>query len=84
MIHWLNAIDRGGLIHVKNDVYELYMDIEKELCNHLSPPIFTEQMKESISQAANVQFLWYLTSGDWEESSANALLGMIIDEYLTM
>ena len=84
---WLNEIDRGGLIHVKNDVYELFMEIEKELRNHLrsnSPPSFTEQMKESISQAANVQFLWYLTSGDWEESSANAFLGMVIDEYLTM
>jgi len=41
-------------------------------------------MKESITQAANVQFFWYLTSSDWEENNAKALLEMIVGEYITI
>ena len=56
---WINAIDRGGLIHINNDTYELFLAMEKELRNHLKsadPPTLTKEVKDSISQAANVQF----------------------------
>ena len=32
---WINAIDHGGLIHIDNDTYELFLAMEKELRNHL-------------------------------------------------
>ena len=84
---WINAIDRGGLIHINNDTYELFLAMEKELRVHLkstSPPTLTEQVKQSIGQAANVQYFWYLIASDWEESSAKVLLEMIIEEWVTI
>ena len=56
---WINAIDRGGLIHINDDTYELFLAMEKELRNRLksaNPPTLTKEVKDSISQAADVQF----------------------------
>ena len=57
--NWINVIDRGGLIHINNDTYELFLAMENELRNHLmptNPPTLTKEVKESISQTANVHF----------------------------
>ena len=84
---WMNAVERGGLMHVNNDTYELFLSMEKELRNYIkspNPPTFTKQVMNSISQTANVQFFWYLISSDWEENRAKALLEMIIEEWVTL
>ena len=84
---WINATYRGGFVHINNDTYELFLAMEKELRNHLKsadPPTSTKEVKDSISQAADVQYFWYLISSDWEESSAKALLEMIINEWVTL
>ena len=73
---WINAIDRGGLIHINNDTYELLLAMEKELRNHLK--------SAEHQPGCRCAIFWYLISSDWEESSAKALLEMIINEWVTL
>jgi len=35
---WMNAIDRGRLMHVNNDAYELFLSMEKQLRNCIKSP----------------------------------------------
>ena len=76
---WTNTIDRGGLKHVSNMTYMMFMSMELELRQQLHSGCASEEtgMKEKaiekISQNDDVLFYWSVVSTDWEEE-ADALL----------
>lgn len=61
---WVNAIDRGGLVKVKNLTYELFLAIEKALQAMLSTshPVSKISMNgaKAIIDDEDVQFVWCL------------------------
>ena len=86
---WMHKINRGGLINVNNDTYELFIAMEQKLRMHIASmeakkeiPCFTEKTKEEIMMDPNVQFIWHLLSTEWEEEIRNTLLKMIISEWV--
>ena len=86
---WTNTIDRGGLKHVSNMTYMMFMSMELELRQQLHSGCASEEtaMKEKaiekISQNDDVLFYWSVVSTDWEEE-ADALLPMIIEHWVTV
>ena len=82
---WLEKIDRGGLIKVKNDTFEVFIEMEHCLRSHIaktSIPSFGDNVKEEIISSPDVLFVWSLLSSEWEEKTSNELLNMIVSEWV--
>ena len=82
---WIQLIDRGGLCHVKNDVYELFLALEKELRKHISLnklSDMTPKLKKEFKESESVQFIWYLISADWDDDSSSQILDSIVAEWV--
>ncbi len=52
--------------------------------SQIQPGLDLEQIVTAISENEDVITLWSLISVDWEESSASALLQMIISEWVNI
>ena len=81
----IQSIDRGGLCHVNNDVYGLFLALEKELrkrisLNKLSD--MTPELRKELKESESVQFMWYLISADWDDDSSSQMLDSIIAEWV--
>ena len=82
---WIQLIDRGGLCHVNNDVYELFLALEKELRKHISLnnlSDMTPELKKELKESESVQFIWYLISADWDDDSSSQILDSIVAEWV--
>ena len=82
---WIEKINRGGLIEVKNDTFEVFMEMEYCLRSHIketSIPSFGDGVKKDIISSPDVLFVWSLLSSDWEEETSNELLKMIASEWV--
>ena len=80
---WLQLIDRG-LTRVNNTTFEMFVAMEYELCRHIHqgqlPKL--EHIITSVAGNKDVLFLWSLICTDCEESSASALLQMVIHQWV--
>ena len=82
---WIEKINRGGLIKVKNDTFEAFLEMEHCLRSQItksSIPGFGDNLKEEIFSSPDVLFVWSLLSSDWEEETSNELLKMIASEWI--
>ena len=82
---WVEVADRGRLTRVNNIIFELFWMMEKSLREIMSTsPVLrvTEGCVERIKSDDNIQFIWCLMSSDWAEASTDALLEMIIKEWV--
>lgn len=78
-------MDHGGLTRVNSITFDVFWMIEKTLRDIMSiSPIsgVPDKCIESVKSNAVVQFTWCLMSSDWAEDSADALLEMIITEWI--
>ena len=74
---WVKAIDRGGLIHISDELYGMFVSMEMELRKHLKlgnnvnikDTAITEILKNE-----DVLFNWCLVSINWDEAELNELL----------
>ena len=86
---WTNAIDRGGLKHISDMTYMLFVSMELELHQHLHDGSASEDsgMKEKAMEKMlhNEDVLFYqsMISADWEEEG-DVLLQMIIEHWVTV
>ena len=91
---WLNAIDRGGLWHVRENTYSLFCALEAQVQAQLksisrvrvSSSRKSAMIKEVI-QSDDVQFYWIICQADFEvddEQVCETLLKMITELYLTV
>ena len=81
---WVESINRGGLTRVNNSTYNVLVSMESEIRNHLSgfqlPNL--QEVTEAIMKNEDVHFFWSIVSSDWEQSSATALLHMMVSEWM--
>ena len=83
---WIKAVDRGGLIHVNNMMYQLCMSLELALRRHLcngTPPNFEDAPNE-LCQDESVLYYLSMVSVDWEEEEREALLLMTTNLWVTI
>ena len=84
---WIEAVDRGGLIHMNNTFYEMLLVMEfevRKLLNCKRTPNFITEVKTPISSNEDVQFYWTLLSVEGGGEATKMLLSMIIDQWVTI
>ena len=79
---WLEIVDRGGLCHVGNDTFEVFLALEKELRKILASEQLDGAVKAKLVESEAVQFIWYVISADWDEHISHHLLQSIITEWV--
>ena len=83
-------MDRGGLKHVSNRVYMLFLSMETELRKHLTPSCAHETagVKDvaiaAVKEDEDVLLQWSMLSGNWGEEEAGALLHHIVDHWIVI
>ena len=80
---WVTAINRGGLTLINGVTYDAFIAIEEETRRVLwAGSKITDKVTRNIASGEDVQFYWSLICADWEEDSSEALLLMVISQYL--
>ncbi len=88
---WINAIDRGGLWHVNDDVYAIFYMIEEEIRSYLvvsSAKSLNSETKATLLKAVltneDLLFKWSLLSSTVDESVGKVILKKIAELYITV
>ena len=83
---WVNAVDRGGLVHVSSDTFMLFHSLEMELRQHFSKEkmvgmddCFRAEVKQSIVEDVDMQFYMGRVAEDLDKEEKAELLSMIVD-----
>ena len=79
---WVDEVNRGGLTKVNNTTFDLFLAMEYELRTHIRVHMFSENISQHIIENDNVQFYWSILSADWEEECSEALLEMIVSQWV--
>ena len=84
----MRSIDRGGLKHVSDMTYMLFMSMEQVVRKHLQIGSTSQNpQREIIEKKLNnndVFFYWCTVSTKWEEDTASTLLDMIVKLWITI
>lgn len=86
---WTSLVDRGGLTHIDDLTYSIFVSMELEVKNFFSrhPSQLLRIKKElvkKIIENEDVLFYWALLSAEWEEEESRALLVLIAEHYVTI
>ena len=87
---WISHTDRGGLWHVNNNLYSLFVSMEHEakqafkLTSTIPKENIKKKLKQKIHENGDVQFKWSLLSSEMESHVADVITGKIIDTYVTI
>ena len=85
---WINAIDRGRLVHIDDHQYHLFVAMELALRKHLSSKQASELLASKATQDViddgDVQFYWSMLSANWEEDDGQTLLHMLVTRWTTL
>ena len=88
---WTLAVDRGGLRHIDDMTFMLFVSMELELRRHLHDDNVSdssgvkERALECVMSNAEVQLYWSTISANWEEEEASGeLLKSIVEHWVTI
>ena len=83
---WTNKVDRGGLWHVNDDVYSLFllMEFEAKDIFKMTKEGVGKRLSEAIRESSDVQLKWWLLSSDTDDQVGSLILNNMIDLYVTI
>ena len=87
---WIQIVDRGGLVHIKDEfhcfLYEVEMQVRKHLLHHFTPgkEVDKQFLIDRITTDGSVQFQWSFVSIDLDEEVGNELLVEMVNLWLTL
>ena len=86
---WVRSIERGGLKHVSDMTYTLFMSMEQVVHKHLQIGSTSQNSQREITEKQikdnnNALFYWCTVSAEWEEDTASTLLDMIVKLWITI
>lgn len=85
---WINAVDRGGLVHITDSCFQLFLAIETvtrqkmKATNTVMNDTFLKFLNDMITCDSDVLFNWTLITGD--ESADEDILHAIINLWVTI
>ena len=89
--HWVNVVDRGGLVHINEATYMLFCSMEEEVRHHLQLSRIAElsegcrkQIEKGLLESDDLLFHWCMLTVDIDDSDASDLLGMIVHLWITV
>ena len=80
---WIRLVDRGGLSHVSNTMFELLSAMEIVIKENVGNTL-KDELREKLLSNHTVRLLWEALSANWGEEESHALLSMIVDHYITV
>ena len=87
---WTDALDRGGLWHVKDSTYALFYSLEEELRCHLQKiPLQTYsqtiqlRLMDTLIASEDVLFQWSLLGHEIDDVKGMTVLSKIVKLYVT-
>lgn len=88
---WVNLLDRGGLWHVNNSTYSLFLDIEQLLRQHLqNTPLqcynstVELNLSDKVCKCEDVLFQWSMLSAEIDYEKSMNILKRIVKLYITI
>ena len=90
---WLTKTDRGGLLHVTDDVFRLFCRIEVVVCEKLKK-VFKGQIQQQseasltvvVASDSDIQFVWSVVTHTEDEDNqiSQQLLTSILKEWVVL
>lgn len=87
---WMNMIDRGGLWHINDQTYSIFVIMEEEVRQFLAlgsgshKQVQPNVIRKNILQSNDLQFEWCLIASEADEETATIVLQKIVDLYVTI
>ena len=87
---WVNSVDRGGLVHVSDLMYSLFVELELVLRHHINSQQACRDFNLSAVAAAMIEdedvlFYWSMLSVELqEEATSKKLLYMMVEHWITI
>ena len=89
---WVDVVDRGGLLHVKEGTYMLFVAMEEEVREHFrmdKATIMVEGNREHVENAVmdndDVLFQWCMLVTDISDTdAAHAVLELLVNVWITI
>ena len=87
---WTDLVDRGGLIHVSDTVFMLFLSMEMEIRSVLNTKKASEttgikdEAIQKMYENKDVSFYWCTIAANWVDEEADALLRMMIEQWVTI
>ena len=85
---WIKAVDRGGLIHINDVTFSVFMEIEMVVRRQLESKRAQDQdlngLVGVIVNDEKVLFSWAIASVSWDEEVSGVILKLIADQWITM
>jgi len=87
---WIKAVDRGGLVHISNEAFRLFLSIELSVRRYLTVKnstgmdnTFKEHLTKCIIDDEDVAFYWCLL-GNSNDEYGETCLNKIVDKWVTI
>lgn len=86
---WTRKVDRGDLKRIGDMMYGAFEAIELETRRFFRRDPsrlqnFKTQLQEKILSSDDVKFFWAIVSAGWEEDESEALLELLVEQYVTV
>ena len=83
---WISAIDRGGLCHINNDTFDLFLSMELTIRAYIISEYEIDGLKAKLMDNDDIMFYWSILTASWEEDVADKIhvLTMIVDLWITI
>ena len=88
---WVDVVDRGGLLRVKEGTYMLFCAMEEEVREHFKLAKADqlaegnrEHVEESVLENDEVLFQWCMLTADVDDTESAVVLGMLVKLWITV
>ena len=88
---WMAIVDRGGLIHISDHLFRVFIAIELEICRHFRVENAQEmtasyegKVVPSILTNEDILYHWCMVCCDVPEELSNELLKRIVELWTTI
>ena len=88
---WVDVVDRGGLLHVKEGTYMLFCAMEEEVREHFRIDKATamvegnrEQVENAVMENDDVLFHWCTLVTDISDTDAAVVLELLVKLWITI
>ena len=87
---WMDIIDRGGLWHIKDDVFPVFYAMEEEVRRFIRNPsrkqsaLDVKQLSNAILSCEDVLFFWSIATIQLDENEEKLLLKKITKLWITV
>ena len=81
---WINAVDHGGLIHINNMTFELFLSMEHNIRGCVKAGREIGDIRYRLKDNEEILFYWSVLTAERTDHVATTILKMIVDLWITV